>query len=138
MPDQRGQLLRAALGFAGLPRFSYDRALCALRTWLDSWSGIGHVAVGMHRQGFDLQLTQYDERGWRATFYTTGMEHSPTIATGTASSEVIARDCEGYVAKDETSQYEAGPTRRWLKVKQKGWTDAEVRWQRVMSQVDRG
>ena len=37
----------------------------------------------MHRQGFDLQLTQYDERGWRATFYTTGMEHSPTSAAGT-------------------------------------------------------
>jgi hypothetical protein len=32
----------------------------------------------------ELQLTQYDERGWRATFYTTGMEHSPTSATGTA------------------------------------------------------
>jgi len=56
---------------------SYDRALWASRTWLDSWPGIGHVAVGMHRQGFDLQVTQY-ERGWRATFYTTGMEHSPT------------------------------------------------------------
>jgi hypothetical protein len=55
-----------------------------LRSWLDSWAGIGHVAVGMHRQGYDLQLTQYDERGWRATFYTTGMEHSPTSATGTA------------------------------------------------------
>jgi hypothetical protein len=52
--------------------------------WLDSWSGIGHVAVGMHRQGYDLQLTQYDGRGWRATFYTTGMEHSPTSATGSA------------------------------------------------------
>jgi hypothetical protein len=38
----------------------------------------------MHRQGFDLQLTQYDERRWRATFYTTGMEHLPTSATGTA------------------------------------------------------
>jgi hypothetical protein len=38
----------------------------------------------MHRQGFDLQLTQYDERGWRATFYTTGMEHSATSATGAA------------------------------------------------------
>ena len=25
-----------------------------------------------------------DERGWWATFYTTGMEHSPTSATGTA------------------------------------------------------
>ena len=35
---------------------------CTLRSWLDPWSGIGHVAVGMHRQGFDLQLTQYDER----------------------------------------------------------------------------
>jgi len=45
--------------------------------------GIAHVAVDMHRQGFDLQLTQYDERGWRATFYTTGMEHRPTSATGT-------------------------------------------------------
>jgi hypothetical protein len=81
--DQRGQLLRAALGFAWLPRSPYDRALWALRTWLDSWSGIGRIALGMHRQGFDLQLTQYDERGWRATFYTTGMEHSPTSATGT-------------------------------------------------------
>jgi len=29
------------------------------------------------------KLTQYDDRGWRATFYTTGMEHSPTSATGT-------------------------------------------------------
>jgi hypothetical protein len=38
----------------------------------------------MHRQGYDLQLTQYNERGWRATFYTTGMEHSATSATGTA------------------------------------------------------
>jgi len=63
---------------------SCDRALHALRTWLDSWAGIGHVAVGMHRQGYDLQLTQYDDRGWRATFYTTGMEHSLTGAIGTS------------------------------------------------------
>ena len=41
--------------FAGLALPSYDRALWALRTWLDSWPGIGHVAVGMHRQGYDLQ-----------------------------------------------------------------------------------
>src|SRR4029077_2817819 len=70
--DQRGQLLRAAVGFAGCSMPFYDRALHALRSWLDSWSGIGHVAVGMAHQGFDLQLTRYDERGWRATFYTTG------------------------------------------------------------------
>ena len=36
------------------------------------------------RQGYDLQLTQYDDRGCQVTFYTTGTEHSPTSATGTA------------------------------------------------------
>jgi hypothetical protein len=84
--DQRGQLLRAALGFAGCSMPSYDRALWALRTWLDSWSGIDHVAVGMHRQGYDLQLTRYDERGWRATFY--AAEYSPRSATGAASARL--------------------------------------------------
>ena len=28
------------------------------------------------RPSFDLQLAQYDDRGWRATFYTTAIEHS--------------------------------------------------------------
>jgi hypothetical protein len=35
----------------------------------------------LNRQGYDLQLTQYDERGWRATFYVTGIEHSLTSDT---------------------------------------------------------
>jgi hypothetical protein len=61
--DQRGQLLRAAVGFAGCSMPSYDRALHALRTWLDSWSGIGHVTVGMARQGYDLRLTRYGREG---------------------------------------------------------------------------
>ncbi len=26
--------------------------------------------LGERKEGYDLQLTQYDERGWRATFYT--------------------------------------------------------------------
>ena len=52
----------------------------------------------MHRQGYGLQLTQYDDRGWRATFYTTAMEHSPTSATGTAwESHAVARDPAGSV-----------------------------------------
>jgi hypothetical protein len=42
---------------------SYDRSLHALRSRLDCWSGIGHVAVGMARLGYDLQLTRYDEKG---------------------------------------------------------------------------
>ena len=47
--------------------------------------------------------------------------------------QVIERGYEGYVAKDEASGYEDGPTRRWLKVKQKGWTVEEDRWQRQIS-----
>jgi hypothetical protein len=58
--------------------------MLSARGWT-RWAGIGHVAVGLHRQGYDLQLTQYDERGWRATFYTTGTEHSPTSATSRAA-----------------------------------------------------
>jgi len=37
----------------------------------------------MAHQGLGLQLTRYDERGWRVTFYTSAMEHSATSATGT-------------------------------------------------------
>jgi|RhiMetdeSRZDD1v2_1073273.scaffolds.fasta_scaffold53282_6 ATP-dependent DNA ligase len=47
--------------------------------------------------------------------------------------QVIERGYEGYVAKDEASAYQGGPTRRWLKVKQAGWTVAEDRWQRRIS-----
>ncbi len=111
--DQRGQLLRAAVGFAGCSMPSYDRALWALRWWLDSWAGIGHVAVGMHRQGYDLQLTQYDERGWRATFYTTGMEHSPTGAIGTTWERTpVACDAAGGVEGAQTDRGEGRPMMR--------------------------
>jgi hypothetical protein len=69
----------AALGFAGLPRPSYDRSLWALRTCPTPGPGWAYRGRMAH-QGYDLQLTRYDERNWRATFYTTGMEHSPTSA----------------------------------------------------------
>lgn len=58
--------------------------LPVLRSWLNTWRGLGAVERGMAQQGYDLQLTRYDNRGWRATFYTTGMEHSPTSAIGTS------------------------------------------------------
>ena len=35
---------------------------------------------------------------------------------------MMERDYEGLVAKDDASAYEAGRTKRWLKVKQKNWT----------------
>lgn len=78
----RRGVLSAALGFALLD--AHAREVRLLHSWLSTWSGIGHVIVGMHRQGYDVQLTEYDNRGWRATFYVTGMEHSATSATASA------------------------------------------------------
>jgi ATP-dependent DNA ligase len=55
-----------------------------------------------------------------------------------AWAQVVERGYEGLVAKDETSAYEAGPTRRWLKVKQKRLTAEEDRWRRRISVAARG
>ncbi|HZO41000.1 MAG TPA: hypothetical protein VFE97_17395 [Methylomirabilota bacterium] len=107
--DRRRALLVAALGFCfcsgercsedreagsnrGWPETDASRLrtpdpetpLTILRGWLSSWRGIGLVAAGMARQGYDLSLTRYADFGWRATFYVTGREHSPTGATGSA------------------------------------------------------
>jgi hypothetical protein len=83
MIDRRARLMLTALGFVRLEG-QRPPVLEALHRWLDTWRGIGDVAAGMARQGYDLQLTRYDEQGWRATFYTSGMEHSLTSATGSA------------------------------------------------------
>jgi len=45
MLDQRGQLLRAAVGFAICAMPPYDRALWALRTWFDSTPGPASAAL---------------------------------------------------------------------------------------------
>lgn len=41
--------LRAALGFAQLEPRAPELAL--LHRWLDTWSGLGAIAGGMHRAG---------------------------------------------------------------------------------------
>jgi hypothetical protein len=61
-----------------------DLALQVLRAWLSGWRGVGLIAAGMARQGYDLSLTRYAELGWRATFYVSGREHSPTGAAASA------------------------------------------------------
>jgi ATP-dependent DNA ligase len=51
--------------------------------------------------------------------------------------QVIERGYEGYVAQEEASPYEGGPTRRWLKVKLPDWTVEEDRWRRRISVAGR-
>jgi hypothetical protein len=63
----------------------YEPALViALRRWLHGWPGIGRIATGMARFGYDLQLTRYGREGWRATFYVAGTAHSVTASIGSA------------------------------------------------------
>jgi len=68
--DRRVLTLTAALSFLQLSPRAPELQL--LHRWLDTWAGIGLIAVGLHRQGWDLQLTQYGDGNWRATFYITG------------------------------------------------------------------
>jgi hypothetical protein len=68
-------------------------------------------------------------RGWKMSSRTTtwcfpARASSPDGLE--ARKQMIERGYEGYVAKDEASAYEGGPTRRWLKVKQGGRRTEEV------------
>src|SRR5215470_18602514 len=78
----RARLLRAALGFLSLePR---EPELRLLHRCFDTWRGIGDVVAGMARQEYDLELRRYNGRGWRATFFLSGFEHSRTPDAGSA------------------------------------------------------
>ena len=68
--DARARLFRTAVGFALVRQNAPELRL--VHRWLDSWRGIGDVVVGMARQGWDLQLTEYDAERWRATFFVAG------------------------------------------------------------------
>ena len=57
----RRRNLAATLGFLHLSPRAPELRL--LHRWLDSWSGVGLIAVGLHRVGHDLRLIQQgDER----------------------------------------------------------------------------
>ena len=96
----------ATLGFLRL-RGQQPPVVEVLHRWLDSWTGIGLIEHGMSWQGYDLQLTRYDEQGWRATFYMSGMEHSPTSATGSAWERTAWQAVQG-AAREALRQADEG------------------------------
>lgn len=44
-----------------------------MREWLNNWSSIGLIIGGMTHQGWDVQLTAYAARDWRANFIPVGI-----------------------------------------------------------------
>jgi hypothetical protein len=66
--DTRRSTLYAALAFCQLaasPRFP---EVAALKRWLSTWNGIGHIVVGMERQGFVVRVRRLVDDGWAASF----------------------------------------------------------------------
>ena len=39
------------------------RELAMLHAWLDSWSGLGAIVVGMRQHGYEVSLT-HEKNGW--------------------------------------------------------------------------
>ncbi len=89
--DARGRRLRAALA-AVLVRDNAPE-LRLVREWLNNWSGIGLVTAGMSYQGWDVQLTAYSGRDWRANFFPVGIAHS--IVDGRRGSQCRGGWCSG-------------------------------------------
>jgi hypothetical protein len=50
--------------------------------WLDTWPASATSSPGWRAQGDDLELRRYDGRGWSATFFLSGFEHSLTAHAG--------------------------------------------------------
>jgi hypothetical protein len=68
---RRLALLRAALGFLQLPPRAPELRL--LHRWLDTWTGLGLVVVGVERQGLRFSMSHIAEGEWRARFMSSPM-----------------------------------------------------------------
>ena len=64
--DRRLATLRAALAFLRLPVRAPELQL--LHRWLDTWTGLGLVVVGVERQGLRFSLSHIAAGEWRAYF----------------------------------------------------------------------
>jgi hypothetical protein len=104
--DRRRAALVTALAATHLdtpPGFGHT-GVEAVKTWLNNWSGLGIVIVGMARQGYDLELRQF-RHGWSAAFYPTGIAHSIVYGSGwdaTAGVAVQKAALETLMRRDPT------------------------------------
>src|SRR2546426_4649996 len=79
---------------SGSPPRTLALARCApLVAKLMAWHGRRRARDGA--SGLRSPTHSYYERGWRATFYTSRKEHSPTSATGTAWERTPWRGVQG-------------------------------------------
>jgi hypothetical protein len=65
--EKRLANLRAALGFLQLRARAPELQLL-LHRWLDTWTGVGLITVGVERRGMRLSLSHIADEEWRAVF----------------------------------------------------------------------
>jgi hypothetical protein len=100
VPDERRRLLlRAALGFLQLEPRAPELQL--LHRWLDSWTGLGLVVVGVERQGLRLSLSHIAEGEWRATFMAQPMFAPAGFGVAATSRPVVQRAAGQALNKEE-------------------------------------
>lgn len=81
--DRRSGRARLVAALAAVLTPGSAPELRLVHAWLDGWRGVGLMVAGMARQDFDLELRGFP-RGWRATFYPSGLAHSIVAGTGWA------------------------------------------------------
>ena len=62
----RRPALIATLGFLQVPPTEPELQL--LHRWLDNWTGVGLITVGVERRGMRLSLSHIADEEWRAVF----------------------------------------------------------------------
>jgi hypothetical protein len=90
--DARGRRLRAALAAVLLRDNAPELRL--VHNWLDSWSEIGLIVVGVSHQGFTVSLGVHGAGQWIAVFFHGRGEHEPVAPAGTAQEPTPWREVQ--------------------------------------------
>jgi hypothetical protein len=93
--DARGRRLRAAL--AAVIVRDRARELDLVHQWLDSWSGIGLIFVGMAHQGFTVSLGEHGVGRWIAVFFRGWRPRADRPGGKGAGADAVAGGAEGGV-----------------------------------------
>ncbi len=87
----RHRALYAALGFCQIADGPAFPEVTALKRWLSTWSGLGHVVVGMQRQGYAVTLRKLPDDGWNAIFQRDAMLAPDGFANAATPFEAVLR-----------------------------------------------
>ena len=100
---RRRSLMLTALVAAQMPATFPEARL--LRSWLDTWHGLGDVVTGMKRQGFDVRLSE-SVFGWRTSAARRGYLETSGLC--------MSARTDRWLSWPRTSAPgRRGPTRRW-------------------------